>query len=65
MSGNTFSAVPHDQWITMTMCKRSKMKGEWIGITDNETTLQINSKVVNNFTIAKESLKSVANLKNC
>ena len=45
----------------MTMNKGSKMKGGWIGITDNEAALQINTKVVNNITKVKELLKSVTN----
>ena len=63
MSGRPFSALPHDHWTEMTMNKGSKMKGEWIGITHNEEALQVNSKVINNITKVKESLKEVANIK--
>ena len=60
MSGRPFSALPHDQWIEMTMNKSWKIKGGWIGITHNEQALQINTKVINNITKVKESLKEVA-----
>ena len=63
MSGRLFSALPHDQWIEMTMNKGSKMKGGWIGITHNEEALQVNTKIINNITKAKESLKEVVNIK--
>ena len=63
MSGISFSALPHDQWIEMTMNKGLKMKGGWIGITNNEEALQVNTKVINNITKVKESLKQVANIK--
>ena len=63
MSGRSFSALPHDQWIEMTMNKGSKMKGGWIVITNNEEALQVNTKVINNITKVKESLKQVANIK--
>ena len=61
MSGRPFSALPHDQWIEMAMNKGSKMKGGWNGITHNEEALQVNTKVINNITKVKESLKEVAN----
>ena len=65
MSGRLFSALPHDQWIEMTMNKGSKMKAGWIGIMHNEEALQVNTKVVNNITKVKESLKEVANIQKC
>ena len=46
MSGQSFSAFPHDQWIEMTLSKGSKMKGGCIGITQNEEALNNNTKVV-------------------
>ena len=58
-----FSPLPHDQWIEMIMNKGSKMKGGWIGITHNEEALQVNTKIINNITKAKESLKEVVNIK--
>ena len=60
-----FSPLPHDQWIEMTMNKGSKMKAGWIGIMHNEEALQVNTKVVNNITKVKESLKEVANIQKC
>ena len=60
MPGNLSSAMPHDQWLKMIMNKGSKRKGGWIGITNNEAALHINTTVVNNITKVKESLKSVA-----
>ena len=36
ISGQSLSTLPYDQWIEMTMIKGSKMKGGWIGITQNE-----------------------------
>ena len=55
-SGRPYSALPHGQWIEMTMNKGSKMQCGWIGITNNEAA-------VNNITKTKESLKEVANIK--
>ena len=63
MSGRPFSALPHNQWNDMTMNKGSKMKGGWIGITHNKEALQVNTKVINNITKAKKSLKEVVNIK--
>ena len=37
MYGFSFSALPNDQWIELTMKKSSKMKG---GITQNEEVQQ-------------------------
>ena len=36
ISGQSFSTLPYDQWIEMTMSKGSTMNGGWIGITQNE-----------------------------
>ena len=47
MPGQSFSALPHDQWIEMMMNKGSKMKGGWIGITKNEEAIHNNTKAVN------------------
>ena len=60
MTGHPFSALPHDQWIEMTMNKGSKMKGGWIGITQNENVLHINTKIVNKVIKLKEVLKQMA-----
>ena len=65
MSGRLFSALLHDQWIEMTMNKGSKMKAGWIGIMHNEEVLQVNTKVINNITKVKESLREVANIQKC
>ena len=64
ISGNPFLAMTHDQWIEMTRNKGLKIKGGSIGIANNEVTFQINTKVVNNDTKVKESLKSLTNIKN-
>ena len=63
MPGNPFPAMAYDQWIEMNMNKRPKMEGGWIGITNNEAALQVNTKVVNNITKVKELLKSVAKIR--
>ena len=55
ITGKPFSSLPFDQWIEMTMNKGSKMKGGWIGITQNEEALQTNIKIVNK--IAKVKVK--------
>ena len=47
MPVQSFSALPHDQWIEMMMNKGSKMKGGWIGITKNEEAIHNNTKAVN------------------
>ena len=44
LTGKPFSCLPYDQWIEMTMNKGSKMKGGWIGITQNEKALQTSIK---------------------
>ena len=64
ISDNPFLAMTHDQWIEMTRNKGLKIKGCSIGIANNEVTFQINTKVVNNNTKVKESLKSLTNIKN-
>ena len=56
--------MPHDQWIEMAMNKWLNMKGGWIGIIRNEAALEINTKAINNIIKMKESIKSVANIKN-
>ena len=60
MTGSPFTALPHDQWIEMTMNKGSKMKGGWIGITVNENALHVNTKIVNTVVKLKETLKQIA-----
>ena len=62
--GNTFSAMPHNHWMKMTVNRGSKIKCGWIGIFNNEFTPQINTKVMKNIKTAKESLKSFSNIKN-
>ena len=64
MPGNTFSAMPHNRWMKMTVNRGSKIKCGWIGIFNNEFTLQINTQVMKNIKTAKESLKSFSNIKN-
>lgn len=59
-----FSAMPHNRWMKMTVNRGSKIKCGWIGIFNNEFTLQINTKVMKNIKTAKESLKSFSNIKN-
>ena len=59
MSGQSFSALPRDQWIEFTMNIGSKMKGGWIGITQNEEALHTNTKVVNIIAKVKESVTSL------
>ena len=56
--------MPHDQWIEMAMNEWLKMEGGWIGIINNEAALEINTKAINNIIKMKESIKSVANIKN-
>ena len=58
-SGQSFSALPRDQWIEFTMNIGSKMKGGWIGITQNEEALHTNTKVVNIIAKVKESVTSL------
>ena len=60
MTGSPFTALPHDQWIEMTMNKGSKMKGGWIGITNNENALHVNTKIVNKIVKLKETLTEIA-----
>ena len=62
ISGQSFCALPHDQWIEMTMNKGSKMKGGWIGITQNEEALHTNTKVVNIIAKVKECVKVIADI---
>ena len=57
-----FSGFLNDQWIETTMNKGSKMKGGWIGITQNEEALQTNIKIVNKITKVKVKLKQIAKL---
>ena len=59
MSGQSFSALPRDQWIEFKMNMGSKMKGGWIGITQNEEALHTNTKVVNIIAKVKESVTSL------
>ena len=59
MSRQSFSALPRDQWIEFTMNIGSKMKGGWIGITQNEEALHTNTKVVNIIAKVKESVTSL------
>ena len=47
LTGKPFSGLSYEQWIEMTMKKGSKMKGEWIGITQNEEALQTTIKMKN------------------
>ena len=63
LSGRSFSAIPHDQWIEVTMNKGSKMKGGWIGITQNESALNVHTKTVNKIAKVRETLHKAANLK--
>ena len=62
MFSQSFFALPYDQWIETTMNKGSKIKGGWIGITQNEEALQTNTKVVNNIAKVKESVKVIADI---
>lgn len=63
ITGKPFSSIPFDQWIEMTMNKGSKMKGGWIGITQNEEALQTNIKIVNKIAKVKVKLHDLAHLK--
>ena len=62
ISGQSFSALPHDQWIEMMMNKGSKLKGGWIGITQNEEAAHTSTKVVNTIAKVKESGKLIADI---
>ena len=62
MSDQSLSALPHDQWIEMTMKKGSKMKGGWIGITQNEEALHTNTKIVGIIAKVKESVKVIVDI---
>ena len=62
ISGQSFSALPHDQWIEMMMNKGSKLKGGWIGITQNEEAAHTSTKVVNIIAKVKESGKLIADI---
>ena len=62
MSGQSFIALRHDQWIEMTINKSSKMKGVWIGINQNEEALHTNTKVVKIIAKFKESVKVIADV---
>ena len=61
VSGQSFSALPHDQWIEMMMNKGSKLKGGWIGITQNEEAAHTSIKV-NIIAKVKESGKLIADI---
>ena len=58
-----FSAIPHDQWIEMTVNKGSKMKGGWIGFTKNESMVNIHThtdeSMVNIHTHTDESMVNI------
>ena len=62
MSDQSLSALPHDQWIEMRMKKGSKMKGGWIGITQNEEALHTNTKIVGIIAKVKESVKVIVDI---
>ena len=62
VSGQSFSALPHNQWTEMTMNKGSKMKGGWIGITQIKEALHTNTKVVKINVKVKESVKVIADI---
>ena len=53
-----FSAIPHDQWIEMTM-----MKGGWIGFTKNVSMVNIHTHTVNDMMQIRDTLHSQASLK--
>ena len=55
LTGKPFSGLPYDQWIEMIIKKVSKMKGGWIGITQNGKALQTNIKIVNKITKIKKN----------
>ena len=63
LTGKPFSGSPYDQWIERTMNKVSKMKGGWIGITQDEEALQTNVKIVNKITKVQVKLTEIAKLK--
>ena len=63
LTGLPFSAIPHDQWIEMTMNKGSKMKGGWIGFTKNESMVNIHIHTVNDMMQIRDTLHSRASLK--
>ena len=63
LTGKPFSASSYEQWIEMTMNKGSKMKGGWIGITQNEEALQTNIKIVNKIMKVEVKLKEIAKWK--
>lgn len=60
LTGNPYSAIPLDQWIEVTMNKGSKMKGGWIGITKNETRVNINTRTVNKINNVRQTLHDAA-----
>lgn len=62
LRGRRYSAIPHDQWIEVTMNKGSKMKGGWIGITQNESALNVHTKIVNKIAMVRETLHKAADL---
>lgn len=63
LSGRSFSAIPHDQWIEITMNKGSKMKGGWIGVTQNESAINVHTKIINKIGMVRETLHRAADLK--
>ena len=58
LTGLPFSAIPHGQWIEMTMNKGSKMKGGWIGFTKNESMVNIHTHTVNDMMQIRDTLHS-------
>ena len=62
ISGQSFSVLPHNHWIETTMNKGSKLKGGWIGITQNEEAARTSTKVVNIIARVKESGKLIADI---
>ena len=60
LMGRSFSAIPLDQWIEVTMNKGCKMKGAWIGITKNEAMVTIHARTTNKISKVRETLHKAA-----
>ena len=63
MTGNSYSCLPLDLWIEMTMNKGSKMKSGWKSILKNENMLLTHTLTANYVNRVRVSLHSFANMK--
>ena len=57
LTGRPYACLPSDQTIEMTMNKGSKIKGGWIGITNNLAMVKNQCLTVNKVTTAKKTLQ--------